>query len=643
MVDGLLHASCHQCKTTKVHHLVLACHAKADPLRKARQCRKRYCQTCLHRTYGMSLQAMSKRELDEWICPACHDACCCAACKRTKEKAYAEQMIKMTTQAAMIQQSAAAAHHQQQGAGVGLPQLAAAQRVGEQGAQAELQRVKSLTDALITATGAAPSQEGDDAATAALHYQLQQLQHLHQMQQLQQTLSLLQALSNKAGAPAMPPAFGAMPDAFSAPVSSVTSPVHRGATGLGLHVGALGQGEVSAVDDTFGHQLHLRIATLRHQQEQERGEKVEPIDVHLPVLSTVPTSAASTPNEAPLIPLTLPVLPRAASHPIRSVPVSPTHSNAPAISMEGEDGGEVDYGAIANKLMTAASLATRIFQEQRSGKQQLMYQQQCRLQQQQQQHHQAGMYEGHQQQGPPVVPLSLSALSSGPSSVSAHAAFLSQQRGGELEMYHHDSPHSSSRASLPSHLPYSDVDYSLKVSDRDDLHRLQMSVLQERQRAQLQQLLHTQERIRMHAKDTTSAVEHSSAVMALSAPSPPPKRQCHSLGPSPAAPSDAMQQLQAKVEALQMEQRRLALEEERAMREQSAMVDGPQPSSSDPSDLFNDNLSPANFMSMSDPWGKLPPLSGQLPGDADRSLSVSSRWPLEELEEEEAHLMRRVI
>ena len=43
--DGLVMASCHQCKTTKVQALVLSCRAKADPLRKVRTCRKKYCST----------------------------------------------------------------------------------------------------------------------------------------------------------------------------------------------------------------------------------------------------------------------------------------------------------------------------------------------------------------------------------------------------------------------------------------------------------------------------------------------------------------------------------------------------------------------------------------------------------------------
>ena len=637
LVDGLLHSSCHQCKTTKVHHLVLSCHAKADPLRKARQCRKKYCSVCLSRTYGVNLQAMTKKELDEWICPSCHDACCCAACKRMKEKAYSEQMMKITTQTAMIQQSQAAAQHHHNAAGVPLPSQQQQQQQ-QAGSQAELQRVKSLTDALITASAAPPPQDTEDAASAALHYQLQQLQHLHQMQQLQQTLTLLQALSNKAATTA--------PDALSAPVSSVASPVHRGVSGgVGLQLPGLSEG--SLVDDTFGHQLHLRIAALRHQQlqEQDRGGKVEPIDVHL--TPSISTSAVSTPNEAlthpTLMTLTLPTLPRAASHPTRSVPVSPSHGPPAPISMDSDDGGEVDYGAIANKLMTAASLATRIFQEQRSGKQQQMYQQQCRLQQQTQ----TGGYEGHQQQpqpqqqhGPPVVPLSLSASSFGPtgSSLTAHASFLSQQRG-ELDGYA-SSNLTSPRTSMPAHAQYNDVEYATKLSEREELHRLQMSILQERQRAQLQQLLHTQERIRMHAKDSSD--DHSGSVAALGAPSPPPKRQCHNVGSVlSAGPSDAMQQLQAKVEALQVEQRRLAMQEERDhLREQAnPTAPPPPPPASDSSDMFTD-LSPGNFLS--DPWGKFPSSTSADP--AERSLSVSSRWPLEDVEEEEeANMMRRVI
>jgi hypothetical protein len=222
LVDGLLHSSCHQCKTTKLHNLVFSCRPKADPLRKVRLCRKRYCSACLFRTYGLNLQAMTAKQLSEWICPSCHDTCCCAACKRKKQN----QSTKVTTQAQMI--------HPTQFNNVGIhrlhqvPLLASSHRaeVIGMGLQGDLGfRSKPLNDYLFTvpshSISVQPLSDSEETASATLLYQLQQLHHLHEVQQ---TLQRLQALS-----PPLAPAAGALgadSSSFSVLMSSVNSPSH---------------------------------------------------------------------------------------------------------------------------------------------------------------------------------------------------------------------------------------------------------------------------------------------------------------------------------------------------------------------------------------------------------------------------------
>ena len=608
---------------------------------------------------------MSRAEVEAWLCPSCHDSCCCAACKRTKEKAFAERMLRITTHAALIHPNAS------------VPFLASAQAVatpagvvGGAQQQTDAQRVKTLTDAILTSSGsvgvasAAPLPDGEDAASAHLHYQLQQLQHLHQMQQLQQTLQVLQALSgatpNSVVQPTSASSLGGSSEALSAPVSTITSPSHSSQLRMQSYPPQQQQQQDTAnnapfsadggrevMDHTFGHQLNRRIAALRHEQQEERL-KVEPVSYGTPLSTSIVSSGASTPNSAvhhPTIPhLSAASMSRAASHP----PPVTVMGQAPASGMDEES--EVNYGAIANKLMSAASLATRIFQDQRMGKQQHFYQQQCMLQQAMDVHQQPSF---HQQHHTLAIPLSEQSEAAA-SSLSAHVGYLSQQQLETFQPLPMDSALLAGAAGMQygpgSAAP--DAEHPRKLNERDALHHLRMVELQEQQRTQLQQLLQTQDRIRSHAGDATAVVHSSdqtlssctSNLRAYSAADPPMKRQCQShLSYNP---SDAMNQLQRKVEALQEQQRRLVQEADSD--QQRRDLDPPQSHRMDHdithADLYAD-LSPINFLT--EPWGKYALSADQLAqGGGERGTSSSPsglRWPLEDGEEEdEARTTQRV-
>jgi hypothetical protein len=97
-------ASCHQCKTTKDAGELLFCthknapgysktrmeaapgedpqpRPKKQPL-KHRNCRKKYCFTCLKRSYGVN--EPNEQEKAQWTCFACRDSCICAQCQRAR-------------------------------------------------------------------------------------------------------------------------------------------------------------------------------------------------------------------------------------------------------------------------------------------------------------------------------------------------------------------------------------------------------------------------------------------------------------------------------------------------------------------------------------------------------------------------------
>jgi len=81
--DNRQGASCHQCKTTKDDQHLLFCTTKAGGARK-RRCRKKYCDSCLSRTYGIHIgQILSDPvALHNWQCPSCAGNCTCAGCTR---------------------------------------------------------------------------------------------------------------------------------------------------------------------------------------------------------------------------------------------------------------------------------------------------------------------------------------------------------------------------------------------------------------------------------------------------------------------------------------------------------------------------------------------------------------------------------
>ena len=73
--------SCHQCKTNKDPSTLLFCGNREEKGVRRRRCRKKYCQSCLKRTYPLEV-LMRQEGRGEWHCPSCVGQCCCAACQR---------------------------------------------------------------------------------------------------------------------------------------------------------------------------------------------------------------------------------------------------------------------------------------------------------------------------------------------------------------------------------------------------------------------------------------------------------------------------------------------------------------------------------------------------------------------------------
>ena len=75
-------ASCHQCKSSKAAHSLLACSSRrsltADG-KRLRDCKKKFCGVCLERWYGVDITQVERAG---WECPACQGICPCAACRR---------------------------------------------------------------------------------------------------------------------------------------------------------------------------------------------------------------------------------------------------------------------------------------------------------------------------------------------------------------------------------------------------------------------------------------------------------------------------------------------------------------------------------------------------------------------------------
>ena len=503
---------------------MLSCRSRPSPLRRSRQCRKKYCATCLLRTYGLDLTALTADELKAWVCPACVDSCCCAACKRSKEKSYAEH-LNATHPAAVI--SAGGVLQRGESGGAGLTSLLLLGG-GEQ---------QQLTSAVSS-----PSQ-------SALVQQIQQLQQIQQMQQLHQTLQLLQTLANQneaSGAGGVgaqqqqQPSFPS-PPSLQSPVQAqqtssmaASSPVSPTACQRSI-LQSPPQPQREADDSTFGHQLDLRIALLRQQQQHDRDGAES--GVRLPAqtpLKSVTSSGASSSRAASQ------VAPAACS----SSPVPPSACGAESAA----EGSNCDYAAIANKLMAAAALATRIFQEQQTGQEAQHYQQQCRLQQQ---HHNQQQLQPQQQTFVPALTES-APLTSSLSSPSHQLA-------------------STAAASVPvAPLSAAEAEWSQSLEQHGDVHRRQMLALQEHQRAQLQQLLQQQAIVRHHAVHNAN---HGGAVPLTPSPSSsdpqPLKRQALGVE-SDSSSSGSGHSLQQQVEALQVES--LRLEQRRLQQEEDDIV-----------------------------------------------------------------------
>ena len=76
--------SCHQCKTTKQLAELHLCSSKALITHKGRRrkCRKKYCASCLHRSYSPAVIETAMKDA-AWPCPSCMGLCICAACTRS--------------------------------------------------------------------------------------------------------------------------------------------------------------------------------------------------------------------------------------------------------------------------------------------------------------------------------------------------------------------------------------------------------------------------------------------------------------------------------------------------------------------------------------------------------------------------------
>ena len=84
-------SSCHQCKTNKDPPHLYFCSTKQDTATGKRNCRKKYCISCLQRWYKQLAMTGAPGIMPPngpgWSCPSCCGQCVCAACDRKKEKA----------------------------------------------------------------------------------------------------------------------------------------------------------------------------------------------------------------------------------------------------------------------------------------------------------------------------------------------------------------------------------------------------------------------------------------------------------------------------------------------------------------------------------------------------------------------------
>lgn len=95
-------SSCHQCKSAKDPSMLLFCSSPAEKGHRKRKCRKKYCESCLKRSYpagiGEPKQSNScvlKSDSDPtaWTCPSCLGICVCAACCRLSTGAGRESVM----------------------------------------------------------------------------------------------------------------------------------------------------------------------------------------------------------------------------------------------------------------------------------------------------------------------------------------------------------------------------------------------------------------------------------------------------------------------------------------------------------------------------------------------------------------------
>lgn len=77
--------SCHQCKNARAHDQLAFCHNAFNKRTGGdkRQCRKKFCSTCLKKFYQDSLEAS---KMPQWTCPSCRGICTCAACARVTKR-----------------------------------------------------------------------------------------------------------------------------------------------------------------------------------------------------------------------------------------------------------------------------------------------------------------------------------------------------------------------------------------------------------------------------------------------------------------------------------------------------------------------------------------------------------------------------
>lgn len=87
-------ASCHHCKTSKPLETLRKCSAPTSK----RGCRKKYCLSCLKRSYPNM-----DHTVDFWTCPACINACVCAGCKRKNAPSASSQQSDAPSAAAASQ------------------------------------------------------------------------------------------------------------------------------------------------------------------------------------------------------------------------------------------------------------------------------------------------------------------------------------------------------------------------------------------------------------------------------------------------------------------------------------------------------------------------------------------------------------